>query len=148
MLYNKHWNIIYYNSILGAGGGDGLVLSCNLFFCNCSPPGSSVHEIFQARILDWIAISFSRGFSQPRDGTHISCIGSRFFTTESPGKPGCFILVSFNSLVVENTGTEFQIIFLLKYHGYYSACLIKNKIDMENKTICHKSLCYSPRCKI
>ena len=34
---------------------------------DCSPPGSSVHGIFQARILEWVAISFSRGFSQPRD---------------------------------------------------------------------------------
>jgi len=34
---------------------------------DCSPPGSSVHEIFQARILEWIAIPFSRGSSQPRD---------------------------------------------------------------------------------
>ena len=41
---------------------------------DCSPPGSSVHEILQARILVWVAISFSRGSSQPRDCTHISCI--------------------------------------------------------------------------
>ena len=41
----------------------------------CSPPGSSVHGISQARILEWIAISFSRGSSWPRDWTHISCIG-------------------------------------------------------------------------
>ena len=34
---------------------------------NCSPPGSSVHEISQARILQWVAIPFSRGSSQPRD---------------------------------------------------------------------------------
>ena len=34
---------------------------------NCSPPGSSVHRISQARILDWVAIPFSRGYSQPRD---------------------------------------------------------------------------------
>ena len=34
---------------------------------DCNPPGFSVHEIFQARILEWVAISFSRGFSQPRD---------------------------------------------------------------------------------
>ena len=40
----------------------------------CSPPGSSVRGIFQARILEWIAISFSRGSSQPSDRTHISCI--------------------------------------------------------------------------
>ena len=41
---------------------------------DCSLPGSSVHGIFQARILEWVAIPFSRGSSQPRDGTCISCI--------------------------------------------------------------------------
>ena len=41
---------------------------------DCSPPGSSVHGILQARILHWVAIPFSRGSSQTRDGTHISCI--------------------------------------------------------------------------
>ena len=40
----------------------------------CSPPGSSVHGISQARILGWVAISFSRGSSWPRDGTLIPCI--------------------------------------------------------------------------
>ena len=40
----------------------------------CSPPGSSVHGICQARILKWVATSSSRGSSQPRDQTHISCI--------------------------------------------------------------------------
>ena len=40
-----------------------------------SPPGSSVHGISQAGILEWVAISISRGSSQPRDRTHISCIG-------------------------------------------------------------------------
>ena len=53
---------------------------------DCSSPGSSVHGILQARILEWVAI-LSRGSSLPRDQTHISCIGSRFFTTEPPGKP-------------------------------------------------------------
>ena len=46
--------------------------------CNplhCSPPGSSVRGISQARILERVAISFSRGSSQPRDRTSISCIG-------------------------------------------------------------------------
>ena len=41
---------------------------------NCSPPGSSVHGIFQARILEWITISYSRSSSQPRDRTCISCL--------------------------------------------------------------------------
>ena len=51
--------------------------------CNpmdCSPPGSSIHGIFQTRILEWVAISFSRGSSQPRDRTPVSCIEARFFT--------------------------------------------------------------------
>ena len=47
---------------------------------DCSPPGSSVHGILQARILEWVAISFPRGSPQPRDRTWVSCIASRFFT--------------------------------------------------------------------
>ena len=50
---------------------------------DCSPPGSSVHGILQARILEWVAISFSRGSSRPRHPTQvssISCIEGRFFT--------------------------------------------------------------------
>ena len=42
---------------------------------DCSPPGSFVHGILQARILEWVAISFSRGYSWPRDQTWVSCIG-------------------------------------------------------------------------
>jgi len=45
-----------------------------------SLPGSSVHGIFQARVLEWVAISFSRGSSQPRDWTQVSLIVSRRFT--------------------------------------------------------------------
>ena len=52
-----------------------------------SPPGSSVHGHFQTRILEWVAISFSRESSQPRDQTHISCVAGEFFTTEPLGKP-------------------------------------------------------------
>ena len=45
-----------------------------------SPPGSSVHEISQARILEGVAMPFSRGSSQPRDWTQVSCTAGRFFT--------------------------------------------------------------------
>ena len=44
---------------------------------DCSPPGSSVHGILQARILEWVAISFSRGSSWPRDQTWVSHIAGR-----------------------------------------------------------------------
>ena len=46
---------------------------------DCSPPGSSVHEIVQARILEGAAISFPSGSSQPRDWTQVSCTAGRFF---------------------------------------------------------------------
>ena len=54
-----------------------LVTELCLILCDprdCSPPSSSVHGIFQSRMLEWVAISFSRGFSQPRDQTRISCV--------------------------------------------------------------------------
>ena len=47
---------------------------------DCSPPSSSVHGILQARILEWVAIPFSRVSSQPTDWTQVSCIAGRFFT--------------------------------------------------------------------
>ena len=47
---------------------------------NCSLPGSSVHGISQVRILQWVVIPFSRGSSQPRDQTQVSCTAGRFFT--------------------------------------------------------------------
>ena len=62
---------------------------------DCSPPGSSVHKIFQARILEWVTISFSKGSSQPRDRTRVSCTAGRFFTNwatrEAPWDDGHFI---------------------------------------------------------
>ena len=62
------------------------LLQSHLTLCNpmdCSPPGSSVHGILQARPLEWVAMPSSRGSSCPRDRTHIcygSCSESRFFT--------------------------------------------------------------------
>ena len=46
----------------------------------CRLPGSSVHEILQERIPEWVAISFYRGSSQPRDQICVSCIAGRFLT--------------------------------------------------------------------
>ena len=57
---------------------------------DCSPPGSSVYGILQARILGWAAMPSSRGSSRPRDQIHIFCgsfSAGRFFTAEPPGKP-------------------------------------------------------------
>ena len=60
----------------------GVAQSCPTL-CNpmdCSPAGSSIHGIFQARVLDWVAISFPRGSSWPRDQTLVSRIAGRRFT--------------------------------------------------------------------
>ena len=76
-----------------------------LTLCNpmdCSLPGSSVHGISQARILECVAISYSRGSSRPKDRTQVSFVSSIvrwIFTTEPPGKP----IVLFNSEVVSDS---------------------------------------------
>ena len=66
---------------------------------DCSPPDSSIHGILQARILEWVAIPFFRGSSQPRGQTQVSCIAGGFFTTQLPGKPESSSQVA---LVVKN----------------------------------------------
>ena len=52
----------------------------------CSLPGSSVHEILQARMLEWVAISFFKGSSQSRDRTQVFCIEGRFLTIWATGE--------------------------------------------------------------
>ena len=101
---------------------------------DCSLPGSTVQEILQARILEWIAISFSRGSFQPRDGTHISCTTGRFFTTSAKNYPGCFrSVVSINSHCIPSVvnGTYygpglFLQLFLQHGAGASGGCMAKN----------------------
>ena len=92
--------VLLYNCMNHSKNSEGLVdkkksvhvlvtQSCPIL-CNpmdCSPPGSTVQGIFQARILEWIAIPFSRGYSQPRDQTLVSCIAARLFMFELQGSP-------------------------------------------------------------
>ena len=59
---------------------------------DCSPPGSSVHGIFQARILEWVAFSFSRGLFWPRDWTQVSHIAGRPFTIWATREAHCLCL--------------------------------------------------------
>ena len=68
---------------------------------DCSLPGSSVHGIFQAIVLEWIAISFSRGSSQPRAQTQVSHIVDRRFTiwaTREVHNLGISLIVSISTL--------------------------------------------------
>ena len=91
-------NTKYFNSFIGIIGIGMWPCMCGLtqshaILCDpmdCSLPSSSVCGIFQARILEWVAISSSTRSSQPRDWTHVSCIlAGRFFTTEPLGKCLC-----------------------------------------------------------
>ena len=59
---------------------------------DCSLPGSSVHGILQARILEWVAMPFSRGSSQPRDPIWVSHTAGRFLTSEPPERTGLALL--------------------------------------------------------
>ena len=76
------------------------VLSDSLWPVDWSPPSSSVHGIFQASILEWVVISFSRGSSWPRDQTQVSTLQADTLPSEIPGKLG--ILVSKANLLVSS----------------------------------------------
>ena len=77
---------------------------------DCSPPGSSVHGILQARILEWVTISFSRGTSWLKDGTCVSCVVGGFFTTEPPEKPWMDLNISHKDLESSTPGSKLFLI--------------------------------------
>ena len=67
---------------------------------DCSPPGSSVHGILQARILKRVSMPFSRGSSRPRDQTQVPCIGRRVLTTSSTWEaPYVYVLESIINVI-------------------------------------------------
>ena len=66
---------------------------------DCSPPGSSVHGILQARILEWVAISSSSGPSWPRDWTRVSCRQADCLLSEPPERP--YILRNLGNLIAQ-----------------------------------------------
>ena len=77
------------------------VLSTLCYPWNCSPPGSSVHGPLQARIWEWVAKLSSRGSSQPRDRTCVSCIAGGFFSCwaiEESELTTCIFDIQFSSV--------------------------------------------------
>ena len=92
---------------------------------DCSPPGSSVHEIFQARILQWVAISFSRGSSQPRDRTQVSCAAGRCFTDRAARE------APYSLLIRDLVRLGVHCLCLLVLNTYQK----KKKLEKEPKTI-------------
>ena len=94
-----------------------LVTKISLILSNsmdCIKPGSSIHGISQARILEWLVISFSRRSSWPRDQTHVSCIGRRILycwaSREAPlGDVACYILSPpFRAFATSFQGLNFE----------------------------------------
>ena len=83
---------------------------------DCSLPGSSVHGILQARILEWVAIPFSKEPSQPRDWTWVSCIAGRFFTIWATENGKC------NYYKCNWLGYNYQF-WNLNYVEYISLCI-------------------------
>ena len=71
---------------------------------DCSLPGSYVHGILQARILEWVAVPFSRGSFQPRDQTQVSHIADSLLS-EPPGKPNSSICYDKNKFILEKNTT-------------------------------------------
>ena len=64
----------------------------------CSPPSSSVHGILQAKILEWVSVSFSRGSSWPRDRIWVSCLAGRFLTIwVTREAPRSYVIVNLSS---------------------------------------------------
>ena len=93
-------------------------------FCNpmdCGPPGFSAHGILQARILEWIAISVSRGSFQPRDQTRSSALQADSLSSEPPGKSKLFP----NTSLMKCTPLGFCI-FLLLVHFVMLTAIIHN----------------------
>ena len=96
---------------------------------DCSPRGSSVHKISQARILEWVATCFSRGSSWPRDRTHVSCvpcIAGRLF----------FLLSHWGSPYFSLTGDNIEIISCRQNGGAKLEAQYKRATWQDNQTDC------------
>ena len=104
-----------------------LVSQSCLTLCNpmdCSLPGSSVHGILQARILEWVSMPYSRGSFQPRDLTHISHITSRLFTLWATRK-------SLDILQLKNTLTKYLTDNLKSFQGHWNKESLRNCSSQE-----------------
>ena len=78
MIPQENCNTSSTQSLLRTGRG---CESHSVIFDSLCPMDCTVHGLLQARVLEWVAISFSRGYSQPREKTQVSCIAGRFFTS-------------------------------------------------------------------
>ena len=109
-----------------------LVTQSCLTLCDpmdCSPPGSSVHGILQARILECIAIPFSRGSSQPRDRTQVSCIAGRLYLMSHQGSQ--FISYLYSDIVKFKKFLTFDNFRLIKAVEFLSSNKQKKLLGLK-----------------
>ena len=112
MSYLQHMCVCIYAQLLQ---------SCQTL-CNpmdCSLPGSSVHEIPQARILEWVTMPSPKGSSRPRKQTHVSCIScieANSLSIEPPGKPDPCCSLSTET-------PQVQVLLLFMSHVHISICM-------------------------
>ena len=148
--------ILYCLSHQGKWKWNHSVVSNSLWPMDCSLPSSSVHGILQARILEWVAISFSRGCSQPRDQTWVSRIGGRCFnlwaTREAHSHQGSLLQRIYTECTQLNrTDKNDQIIpfffflsknvhqnnhFLNLLSGLYKAVLLLSQSNFRDYKLC------------
>ena len=97
--------------------------SCPILYdcIDCSPPGSSVHGISQARVLECVAISSSRGSSQPKDWTSVSCIGRHILYHQATREDPCLILKMLqNPLATEADGEDLNVVWPMQINFHLS----------------------------
>ena len=92
---------------------------------DCSLPGSSVHGVLQARILEWVAIPFSRGSSWPRDRTWVSCTASRVFTNWATKEAHRYYQCTGNTGEIKWKWTLSVMSDPLQPHGLYPTMLLR-----------------------
>ena len=116
---------------------------------DCSPPGSSVHGISKTRILEWVAISFSRGSSQPRAQTRVSHIGRwiLYHLSHQWSPPRGFRLCQLNGFPFHKyllRGTNSNLILSLSALSHQPQAQIQRHINFMGLRVCH-SLTWSHR---
>ena len=99
---------------------------------DCSLPGSSVHGIFQAMVLEWIAISFSRGSSRPRNRTRVSHIVDRRFTVWTKS----LSIKTFGSFSVAFFGSEALFLLFLFHYQKYRTHWVVPSLLLEGEAVC------------
>ena len=125
--------------------------SCPTLFdpMDCSLQGSSVHGIFQARVLEWVAISFSRGSSQTKDWTWVSHIAGRRFTVWATRKASAkrntvyfWWVAGLSKLIWQVLGLFSPINHLLQYY-ILETVFLRIKIEKHDNVFSHSNLSWN-----